>query len=211
MSIYFYITFSSSLFKILSIGLNIFFYSIADKELASSGDNLIEVIKGKESSSVCDINVGESNQIIEEGHDPLNPKTNIPTKSIDICNKRLDNMMNLSSKRISRSVGSYSDEERSSSLLKANSDLGSEPQINICRGEEDHNFVAEDIEGIHNKLLGVWLEETPNYLGLNKDMYTDECSSVVSEQDLSQSTPPLMARTDALINTKSFNLVKPKQ
>lgn len=95
-------------------------------------------------------------------------------------------------KQISRSVGSYTDEECCTS--RAALELGSDPLINAAGSVE----LPPSLE--HGQYLKKWLDSGPVVCS-EENLYPDE---VIGR------TVPLTARTDALLNTKSFNLVKPK-
>lgn len=159
---------------------------------------------------------------IEQGTDPLDPTadlSSIITKSINIhaegqLNKKLiGNFGVAQNKRISRSAGSYTDDE-SSLVLRTAFELGSEPRLNTSNDLDPNDEENESItlpkclpEG-QQELLEKWLKTAPDLISSQENLYPDEYLGT-SSGTVSQNSP-LMARTDALLSTKSFNLVKPK-
>lgn len=140
------------------------------------------------------------NDSIEEGTDV--------TCSTNCCNSNLF-------KRKSRSVGSYVDDE---SLLefKNNCEIGSDPLINISSctnpGSDITNF--DDIKNSEidqREFLEKWLDNGPALVASEENLYPEEILGV-EEINPHPVTPQrqLTLRTDALINTTTFNLVKPK-
>lgn len=97
--------------------------------------------------------------------------------------------------RISRSEGSYTDEE-GGIVLRSGFELGSEPLLNISK---DASAGSGDVP----KQDDVLEEHTPSSTASSLPYVLSTGSSE------SQNTP-LMARTNALLTTKSFNLVRPK-
>ncbi|XP_018564038.1 uncharacterized protein LOC108905583 [Anoplophora glabripennis] len=186
----------------------------------------IKITNGKEIDSYNE-NVGEGNELthqesIEQGTDPLDPTTNLSaviTKSINIqTNSHTDkNIISdfkvTQSKRMSRSAGSYTDDE-SSLVLRTTFEIGSEPQLNISNdlnlnsGENESIMLPECLQEGQQEFLEKWLKTTPNFISSDENLYPDEYLGT-SSGTASQNSP-LMARTDALLSTKSFNLVKPK-
>lgn len=127
---------------------------------------------------------------IEQGTDLLSPTADInalETKTITINgNKNYK-------KQISRSVGSYTDEECCTS--QAAIAAGSDPSIAIANVE-----LPSSLENGQQEYLKKWLDSGPIVCS-EENLYPDEVIGA---------TVPLTTRTDALLNTKSFNLVKPK-
>ncbi|KAJ8927868.1 hypothetical protein NQ314_019612 [Rhamnusium bicolor] len=207
--------------------------SIASAPISTESfhNNVIKITNGKEVETVCDINPEDLHQTIlsnpesiEQGTDPLDPSTNLSaiiTKSIKIHSDNYmrkksveDNSSLKQNKRLSRSVGSYTDEE-SSLVFRTSFELGSEPLLNISHDSQEKNDKNElpelpkSLEESQQEFLEKWLESAPNLICSNENLYPDEFLGTTSGQIVTQNNP-LMARTDALLNTKSFNLVKPK-
>lgn len=117
-------------------------------------------------------------------------------------------------KRKSRSVGSYTDDE---SLLesKNNFEVGSDPLINVSSdtnpGDVRNFDDMETTEVDQREFLEKWLDNGPALIAAEESLYPEEILGV-EESSTSTSAPdrPLTLRTDALLNTTSFNLVKPK-
>lgn len=161
-------------------------------------------------------------EFIEQGTDPLDPNTDLSsviTKSVNIrtesqlSKKMISNFAVTQSKRISRSADSYTDAE-SSLVLRTTFELGSEPCLNTSNdlnpnNEEDITFaLPKCLPETQQEILEKWLKTTPNLMSSDENLYLDEYLGT-SSGTVSQNGP-LMARTDALLSTKSFNLVKPK-
>lgn len=150
------------------------------------------------------------------GHASIVQSTILRTDSIEegtdaTCS---NNCYNNLYKRKSRSVGSYTDEE---SLLeyKNNCEIGSDPLINIssCTNPSDlTTFDAIKNTAIDQReFLEKWLDNGPALVASEENLYPEEILGV-EEVNPHPVTPQrqLTMRTDALLNTTSFNLVKPK-
>lgn len=142
--------------------------------------------QGKSGSST-DRNITE----IEQGTDLLSPSADInstESKTITIEQSEQNGTFSIvqtNKKQISRSVGSYTtDEECYSSRLGSDPVLSSQLPPSLEDGQE---------------YLRKWLDSGATMVS------SDENLCPIEEVPL-----PLTARTDALLNTKSFNLVKPK-
>ncbi|CAH1155271.1 unnamed protein product [Phaedon cochleariae] len=182
----------------------------------SSQDSLASQIKITNGKEIVRDSDGAKPHNVEQGTDPLNG----PTKLSAIISKSVaihsDGQLRMKVKegdengkddrRISRSVGSYSDEENGFSLA-ASFEVGSEPALTVdgrCdsrKKEEDSSRLPQSMgEG---QFLERWLENTP--MCSNEDMYPEEVLGTSSERE-----KVLLARADALRSTKSFNLMRPK-
>ncbi|CAH0547955.1 unnamed protein product [Brassicogethes aeneus] len=142
-----------------------------------------------------------NNDSIEEGCDPLDPSNNLSmaSKSVDIGGQNADKSKE--NHRLSRSVGSYTEE--TSLQLRTSLEMGSEPSLNLsCNSEADKSTDSDQ-----KKFLEKWLETGPNLVCSEESLYPEEILGTTSSI---QAPKPLTARTDALLNTKSFNLVRPK-
>lgn len=106
-------------------------------------------------------------------------------------------------RRLSRSLGSYTEED-TILQLRTSFELGSEPLLNVSNDSKDE---VKSLQG-QQQFLEKWLETGPNLVCSEESLYPDE---ILGSTSLNFSTQPLTARTDALMNTKSFNLVRPKQ
>lgn len=114
------------------------------------------------------------------------------TDSKTITVKQTNGAKSSYKKPISRSVGSYTDDECCTSRVAL--ELGSDPLINAIGSTE----LPPSLED--GQYLKKWLDSGPTVCS-EENLYPDEVMGT---------TAPLTARTDALLNTKSFNLVKPK-
>lgn len=144
---------------------------------------------------------------IEEGTDTLDPSSNLSsiTKPVDICDNQVPtkngDMFVKQNRRLSRSVGSYSDEE-CNLLSKPVFELGSEPLLNVVSHSD---ALCDDVIGNNQKeIIQQWLDNTP--CSSNENI----CPSDISSNASPKQNNPLTVRTDALLTRKSFNLVKPK-
>lgn len=144
---------------------------------------------------------------IEEGTDTLDPSSNFSsiTKPVVICDNQVPtkngDIFVKQNRRLSRSVGSYSDEE-CSLLSKPVFDLGSEPLLNVVTQSDNH---CDDVMvNSQKEIIQKWLDTTP--CSSNENI----CPSDISSNASPKQNNPLTVRTDALLTRKSFNLVKPK-
>lgn len=145
---------------------------------------------------------------IEEGTDTLDPRSNLNliTKPLDICDEIKRKNLDLSIKqnrRVSRSAGSYSDEE-SAAISKPVFVLGSEPLLNTSYQSQIQSFEEVLLDSSQKDIIQKWLENTP--CSSNENI----CPSVISSSASPKGNNPLTARTSALLTRKTFNLVKPK-
>ncbi|KAJ8924929.1 hypothetical protein NQ315_001092 [Exocentrus adspersus] len=180
---------------------------------SESSYSLIHITNGKEvdrteavSESITESLVFQES--IEQGTDPLDPNTSLfaITKSIKIhSDSRLNKLDSIGTqnKRISRSMGSYTDDE-AGLVLKTSFELGSEPLLNVS--DDLKSQLPSSLQEGQHEYLEKWLKTTPGLICSNENLYPDEYLGTSSASQGS----PLMARTDALLSTKSFNLVKPK-
>ncbi|XP_030757323.1 uncharacterized protein LOC115883148 [Sitophilus oryzae] len=184
-------------------------YKFSDKQAnignAENYFNRIKVRSGiEEHQANTDITNSEASDVIEEGTDPLDPSTNLDsiiTKSITIrpesaCSQNIK--FSLQNKRISRSAGSYVDDEVNSFL--------SDPLINVSCDKAIGNGSApiNTISVEQQNLLEEWLSNESNLLQVSSEISGGALRA--SLQDLSS---PLTARTDRLMSAnQSFNLVK---
>ncbi|XP_057651065.1 UV radiation resistance-associated gene protein [Diorhabda carinulata] len=146
----------------------------------------IKITSGKE------IPVDSSKQVsIEQGQDPL-ASTSLPIVRTTDSNLRneLKSCKSYTNNRISRSVGSYSDDD-AGLVLKTNFEVGSEPVLNINSKENQEK--AENREDRKE----IWLE---SYSGFEETL----------SRTASYEKSPLTTRTNALRTSTTFNLVKPK-
>ncbi|KAG5887925.1 hypothetical protein JTB14_003021 [Gonioctena quinquepunctata] len=175
----------------------------------NSFTNLIKITAGTEENSCDTANESPGITNIEQGTEALDSPTKLSTiisKTIKIYSdgqlqqKSVDVKQN---RRISRSVGSYTDEE-GGFTLRASFELGSDPLVNVTS-----DITPPSTEECQQELLEKWLANTPSLLCSREDLYPDDFSGVSTMEMPTEN--PLMARTDALLTTKSFNLIKPKQ
>lgn len=154
----------------------------------------------KQTQCNCDIHVSNNykedifaNESIEEGTDLLNPKSTLDDLVLDTStNACKDSSYEINiEKTVFESISSL-DKESETELLIDNSNES-----------ETH----DGISGVQQGFLENWLRTGPALVCSDKNLYPEEhLGSTSTHQDDS----PLTARTDALLNTKSFNLVKPK-
>lgn len=111
-------------------------------------------------------------------------------------------------KRKSRSVGSYKSDEKPE--LRDMNEVGSDPVLNtspetIKNKVDDLDLVMlpESVEDRQSEFLQKWLDSGPALISSEENLYPEEILGTVEENLLA-------IRTDALANTTSFNLVKPK-
>lgn len=122
-------------------------------------------------------------------------------------------------RRISRSVGSITEEEN---LLELHSslELGSDPLLNLSV-EGLKNFssknlnlesISTTVEDGQQEFLQKWLDSGPALVCSEENLYPDEIlgTTVSIGGSTGTNSSPLTLRTNALLNTTSFNLIKPK-
>lgn len=170
-----------------------------------SFDNLIKITDGKELEKCCDLN----SPTIEQGTDPLDSQhyLSVKTQPINVRSevqlmKKIEDINQY--RRISRSEGSSTDED-SSRPLKTTFELGSEPVLNVieCDTSKPCIQLQQKVEQNQQDVLKNWIDNTP---GSDEQLnYPDSSGSPVQSQNT-----PLTARTNALLTTRSFHLVKPK-
>lgn len=137
---------------------------------------------------------------IEQGTDLLSPSANInmiDSKTITINGTSLTK--NNYKKPISRSVGSYTTEDECCTSSRVVMEVGSDPQLNAAAVGNSVQL-PPSLED-NGQYLKKWLDSGPTVCS-EENLYPDEV--------MGTTVAPLTARTDALLNTKSFNLVKPK-
>lgn len=107
-------------------------------------------------------------------------------------------------RRISRSEGSYTEDE-TSTTLKTAFELGSEPVLNVLESDDSKSCMPlnKKAEEHQHGVLENWLDNTPS----SSENLNGSDSTGISVQ--SHNTP-LTARTNALLTTRSFHLVRPK-
>lgn len=170
-----------------------------------SEDEII-VASGKEIGTVCNSTMDKQ---IEEGTDTLDPRSNLSsvTKPLLICDnqlhKKYEDGLLRQNRRLSRSVGSYSDEEYDG-FSKPAFELGSEPVLNASSHSEKQILDCVFLENSQKQIIPKWFDDTPCSSSENI------CSSDISSNASPNQTNPLTLRTDALLTRKTFNLVKPK-
>ncbi|KAK4873183.1 hypothetical protein RN001_015212 [Aquatica leii] len=158
---------------------------------------------------------------IEQGTDILHSSMNkTDVNSIDVNVKavileerpRKDHADKLlkQNRRISRSVGSITEEENFD--LHSSLELGSDPLINVS-AESNKSFNSRPLNSRlddgQQEFLQKWLDSGPALVCSEENLYPDEIlGSTIGISNSSSS--PLTTRTDALLNTTSFNLIKPK-
>lgn len=146
---------------------------------------------------------------IEEATDTLDPKSNLTSISqpVDICDSQLirnkADIFEKQNRRLSRSVGSYSDEEYNM-FSKTVFELGSEPFLNGKTKSDSQRFDDVLVKKRQEEKIKEWIETTP--CSSSENIYPSDISSSASPKQHN----PLTMRTDALLTRKSFNLVKPK-
>lgn len=124
------------------------------------------------------------------------------TKTITITQPSQSHATNGFKKQISRSVGSYADDECPTS--RAGPEMGSDPLINAA-GTELPPSLDDGQE-----YLRKWLDSGPAMVCSEENLYPEEVMGTTAREDGHGGRVELTARTDALLNTKSFNLVKPR-
>ncbi|KAK5640261.1 hypothetical protein RI129_011072 [Pyrocoelia pectoralis] len=164
-------------------------------------------------------NIVEGLENIEQGTDILHSSLNLTSDNIsnpiDIDSKtviveehpRRDNYDKLlkQNRRISRSVGSITEEDFD---LHSSLELGSDPLINVS-AETNKSFSRGRLDDGQQEFLQKWLDSGPALVCSEENLYPDEIlgsTAAISNSDNS----PLTLRTDALLTTTSFNLIKPK-
>ncbi|KAI4471451.1 uv radiation resistance-associated protein [Holotrichia oblita] len=191
---------------------------ISDIEASTSiqPDGFKRVNEAIQSSSIlcCDIIDGKCNtsknnhEAIEEGKDLTDPCvcSKLDQKNPNSTEtSKVDGIVSTNQKRISRSVGSY-DEDKVELYSSVN--LGSDPFLNLSRVEEK---VVERCLPLQNDLnertfVEKWLNS--NVTDVDSKKCTEDL--IVRENRNENGNSPLTRRTDALLNTTSFHLVKPK-
>ncbi|KAF5282259.1 hypothetical protein FQR65_LT14391 [Abscondita terminalis] len=155
----------------------------------SGGHNEIE--QGTDAMDVTDVDVNLKAVILEER----------PRK--DSADKLLKQ-----NRRISRSVGSITEEEDFD--LHSSLELGSDPLINVSvETNKSFRSVGSRLEDGQQEFLQKWLDSGPALVCSEEHLYPDEIlGNTVGISNSNNS--PLTMRTDALLNTTSFNLIKPK-
>lgn len=121
-------------------------------------------------------------------------------------------------RRISRSVGSITEEENVAEL-HSSLELGSDPLLNLS-SETTKSFggknldlgsLSTNLEDGQQEFLQKWLDSGPALVCSEENLYPDEIlGTTVSVAGPATTNSPLTLRTDALLNTTSFNLIKPK-
>lgn len=115
--------------------------------------------------------------------------------------------MNIILKRKSRSVCSYTDDE---SLCDCKNSSISLINVSSETNARDINKIAEVDP---KEFLEKWLDNGPALVTSEQHLYPDEILGVEDNTSSGSTSVPekqLTLRTDALLNTTSFNLVKPK-
>lgn len=144
--------------------------------------------------------------LVEQGTDPLATTSDtLPVKINDVnLREKKENSSKYGTNRLSRSVGSYSDDEHGL-VLRTNFELGSEPSLLVsCDDQNSQNATTVESKETQQEFLEKWLESTPNFAFGSEEILSKSPNNFVSEKS------PLMARTNALRTTTTFNLVKPK-
>lgn len=172
-------------------------------------DNANPIKEERSSNHSAPINPKSPTEI-EQGTDLLSPSADInstETKTVTINQPPQShgngNLSNNFKKQISRSVGSYTDEECSTTRVAL--ELGSDPLINAAGGVELPPSLEDGQE-----YLRKWLDSGPAMVCSEENLYPEEVMGTTVKEGGSGNGVPLTERTDALLNTKSFNLVKPK-
>ncbi|KAJ8954099.1 hypothetical protein NQ318_004404 [Aromia moschata] len=190
----------------------------SSSSMGSSPGNLIKITNGRAADVYNARLTYQNSESIEQGTDPL--AASVVSRSMKVHSdsqlrrlSRDEGFHARQSRRISRSVGSYTDDD-CSLVLRTSFELGSEPLLNVsCESQGRSNgsgptAFAKTLEDGQQEFLEKWLESTPDLICSTENLYPDEflgaTSGVVAENS------PLTARTDALLKTKSFNLVKQK-
>ncbi|XP_072382566.1 UV radiation resistance-associated gene protein [Diabrotica undecimpunctata] len=165
----------------------------------NSLSNFIKITNGKE-IPIEKLPDPKKQSLIEQGHDPLaNTSSSLPImRSTNLFSAHLreksDHYNKYENHRISRSVGSYSEEDHKL-VLRSEFELGSEPLLN-----QEHTENKEDQKVFLNK----WLATAPSFVCSSEETLSEPHGGAIFDKS------PLMARTNALRTTTSFNLVRPK-
>lgn len=179
--------------------LYIQFFCLENSSASSSRSNRSK----KGSDFVCNsIKNTNDHEPIEEGTDLLDTSLHENNCIIETCDTKL-------LKHKSRSVGSYTDE--SLLELKNNLEVGSDPLLNISSDVSNDGInigLPGSSEERQQEFLQKWLDSGPALVCSEQSLYPDEVLGTVA--DVSRPERQLTSRTDALLNTTSFNLVKPK-
>ncbi|KAF5281404.1 hypothetical protein FQA39_LY17800 [Lamprigera yunnana] len=159
---------------------------------------------------------------IEEGTDILHSSLNISDVDslVDVSVKALiieehprressDKLLK-QNRRISRSVGSITEEE--DFTFHCSLELGSDPLLNVS-SDTNKSFSSGPLAGRldegQQEFLQKWLQSGPALVCSEENLYPEEILGNTVTISTSDSSP-LTLRTDALLNTTSFNLIKPK-
>lgn len=163
------------------------------------------------SSRTLDIDDDKNPIEIEQGTDLLSPSADI--NMIDSKTITINGTKNKYKKPISRSVGSYTTEDECCTSSRMVMEVGSDPQLNAAATTATATAtVGGGSSSSSSVQLPPSLEDNGQYLKKWLDSGPTVCSeeSLYPDEVMGTTVAPLTARTDALLNTKSFNLVKPK-
>ncbi|XP_017777577.1 PREDICTED: UV radiation resistance-associated gene protein [Nicrophorus vespilloides] len=156
-------------------------------------DNCVPVNQAIITRNDCDTN--EATAGVEEGKEMIPIEI---TKSPGAADNSL-----MKSKRLSRSLGSYTDEDKGLELC-ASIELSSDPLLNVSSSDTSKENSGESAQ---QEFLHKWLNSGPIVCS-EENLYPDEFLGSTSHSSAHDS--PLTLRTDALLKTTPFNLVKPK-
>lgn len=149
---------------------------------------------------------------VEEGMDLLNTIKARTTENVDINLRSRSNQVNRVARqenRISRSVGSYTDEDKQElgdSIYSGSDPLLNKADINNINSTPQNHQPTIDI-------IPKEAQDTKEVIELsmgkveNSNEQIKNCGEIVI---VDTHTNPLTSRTDALLNTTSFKLVRPK-
>lgn len=163
----------------------------------------------------CDIVEGKRNNKSKCNQDAIEQGTDLtdPSVCLDLVVKDSDTIdgskVEANHKRISRSVGSYDDDKVE---LYSSITLGSDPFLNSSgfngRTHEDKRTYLPKVDHVDEMMVvEKWLNS--NMTPTEGKHYSEDLK-VLEDRNEDTNNSPLTRRTDALLNTTSFNLVKPK-
>ncbi|XP_074032875.1 UV-resistance associated gene isoform X2 [Leptinotarsa decemlineata] len=168
--------------------------------------SLIKITQGKEvGEPFATVNIEDSFETsVEQGKDALDSPAKlspVTKQPIDIHSGPdiLEDSENAKeNNRISRSL-------ETSAESGVDFELSPEPHLEPSRNSPSDSRE----EQVQREYLAEWLESSPGSICSKEGWQTDTFFSLSAAEAALEA--PLMARTDALLNTKSFNLIRPRQ
>ncbi|KAK9881429.1 hypothetical protein WA026_016315 [Henosepilachna vigintioctopunctata] len=173
-------------------------------------DSSVDLENGRKSSKdaenaqvSCDIHLSTNDRInkeymlqhsesVEEGTDLLNPKSTVIDLVVgDDCKE--DDQIKLIA--TNKNQLSYSNSQK---VMTENLNQNSTDVL------DSKNLMSRD----HEEFMQNWLRTGPALVCTDKNLYPEEFLG--TQSSVQNADSPLTARTDALLTTKSFNLVKPR-